>query len=62
MEVEVVEVEVMVVIKMQSQGKDPSWCYGGCRHRSVMGAWVGGWWMVGWSDRDFGEEPIPASS
>ena len=41
-----VEVEVMVVIKVQSQSKDPSWCYGGCRHRSVMGAWVGGWWMV----------------
>ena len=57
-----VEMEVMVVIKVQSQSKDPSWCYGGCRHRSVMGAWVGGWWMVGWSDRDFGEEPIPASS
>ena len=54
--------EVVVVIKVQSQSKDPSWCYGGCRHRSVMGAWVGGWWMVGWSDRDFGEEPIPASS
>ena len=39
-------VEVMVVIKVQSQSKHPSWCYGGCRHRSVMGAWVvaGGWW------------------